>query len=122
MAGLFLGMMALPTGYVLANAASLVEGKGLRLLGGLLDVGLLGVSVAALLIVEEPAYAAAMAKTAEERYKRTKAQKMADTALGVAAVAANYAAAKYLIGSPTSTASNLVVGSLFAGYPAYIMS
>ena len=34
---------------------------------------------------------------------------------GVAGVAGNYAALKYLIGSPTSTLANLLVGTLFVG-------
>jgi hypothetical protein len=96
----------IPMGYVLANAASFIEGKGLRLVGGVLDTGLLFGSTYALIRYEVPAY---MEVTGFE------AKSGAEATLGVAGVAGNYAALKYLIGSPTSTVANLLVGTLFVG-------
>ena len=106
MAGMIIAAGLLPVGYVLANAASFIEGKGLRLVGGVLDTGLLIGSTYALIGYEVPAY---MEVTGFE------AKSGAEAALGVAGVSGNYAALKYLIGSPTSTVANLLVGALVVG-------
>ena len=106
MAGLIIAARLIPVGYVLSNAASFIEGKGLRLVGGVLDTGLLAASTIALISYEVPAY---MNVTGFE------ANSASEAALGVAGVAGNYAALKHLIGSPTSTMANLLVGTLFVG-------
>ena len=110
----------LPAAYAVANTASLVEGKGLRLLGGVLDVGLLGASVYTAIAIESEMYVAVMGPPKKRNVDNP--IDTADTILFATAVTGNYAAAKYLIGSPTSTVANLIVGAVTVGVPIFILS
>lgn len=119
MAGLVIATAMLPGVYVVANAASFIEGKGLRLLGGLLDVGLLIASVYTVIYVESEMYVAVVGQ--KKRHVDDKSDTL-DTVLFATAATGNYVAAKYLIGSPTSTVANLLVGAINIGIPIVILS
>ena len=87
-------------GYGLANAASYIEGKGLRPIGGILDTGILmGSTVGALYFNLEQIFT----------------NSPSALPLTVGLVAGGYTTAKFIIGSPTSVMANFVVGTLFLG-------
>jgi hypothetical protein len=91
--------------FAISNIGSLVEGKGLRIGGGLLDTGLLlGYSLAVINLSIDDLL---LPENADENTK---------SAVRSAAFVAMYAGTKYIIGSPTSMLTNaLVAGSFAAG-------
>jgi hypothetical protein len=106
MAGLIIAATALPGIFMLTNVASLAEGKGLRLAGGVLDVALVTCSVFA-------------AITAQERVNKRSlnTESVYEVALVAAGTGVTYATIKHIIGSPTSTTNNFVIGGAIIALP-----
>jgi hypothetical protein len=117
MAGLVGAMIALPYGYAVSNVASVVDGKGLRLAGGVTDSLLLaGTTVGVLLTVQ------VLTQTQDDN-ESLNIKKNPLLALGqTALVGGAYAGIKYYLGSPTSTVSDFAVGAAFTGLPVVLMS
>ena len=106
---LFFSLLAIPNAvgfYGLTNLASYYEGKGLRLVGGLLDVLLLTSS-------------AGLIQTIVELEKRDTFISPA-IVIKAATTGAIYTTAKYFIGSPTSITTNYVVGTAGGYVPAIV--
>lgn len=112
MADFVLVFIAVPTAaavYLITNVGSIIEGKGTRFTGGLLDVALMSGSIAAANVAMNLSE-----KTLVETLKIEDAGRpMTSTriALMSAATSATYVAAKSLVGSPTSLTTNLIVGA-----------
>jgi len=98
--------------FAISNIGSLVEGKGLRIGGGLLDTGLLlGYSLAVINLSIDDLL---LPENADENTK---------SAVRSAAFVAMYAGTKYIIGSPTSMLTNtLVAGSFAFGLTQYSLN
>ena len=89
--------------FAISNIGSLVEGKGLRIGGGLLDTGLLlGYSLAVINL------------NIDDLLLPENADKNTKSAVRSAAFVAMYAGTKYIIGSPTSMLTNTLVAGSFA--------
>lgn len=89
--------------FAISNIGSLVEGKGLRIGGGLLDTGLLlGYSLAVINL------------NIDDLLLPENADNNTKSAVRSAAFVAMYAGTKYIIGSPTSILTNTLVAGSFA--------
>ena len=88
--------------FAISNIGSLVEGKGLRIGGGLLDTGLL------------LGYSLAVINLSIDDLLPENADKNTKSAVRSAAFVAMYAGTKYIIGSPTSMLTNTLVAGSFA--------
>ena len=116
MAGLLLAAQIIPLPYIATNVASYVEGKGLRPIGGVMDtVMVLGATVAGSNVffrLIERDYSKPRKDISKEE---TNLQYRIGATVGGATTIGLYVGAKYLIGSPTSTWSNALVGASFPG-------
>jgi hypothetical protein len=93
--------------YGLTNLASYYEGKGLRLVGGLLDVLLLTSS-------------AVLVHNVLEHDGEPNTFISLPIVIKAASTGATYTMAKYFIGSPTSITTNYVVGTAGGYVPAIV--
>jgi hypothetical protein len=107
MAGLLLIPFLLPVAYGTANAGSYVEGKGLRVIGGVLDVGLMVAS----------AYGVGQEYDTYRTMRPEERGVGGNTALTAALFVGNYVALKRLTGSPTSIYTDAAVAGATAGIP-----
>ena len=105
MAGLILIPLTIPMAYVVSNAGSYIEGKGVRLIGGVLDVGLMAASTYG--VTQE-----------YDLYKTIRPEdKDINMTLMLSLFIANYVAMKRLIGSPTSIYTDAAVAGAVAMLP-----
>ena len=93
--------------YGLTNLASYYEGKGLRLVGGLLD---------ALLLTSSAVFVHNLLENDQKRDEFISLP----IVIKAASTGATYTMAKYFIGSPTSITTNYVVGTAGGYLPAII--
>ena len=110
----FIGFMivAIPNAvgfYGLTNLASYYEGKGLRLVGGLLD---------ALLLTSSAVFIHNVLEYDPDRNNPTFIS--LPIVIKAASTGATYTMAKYFIGSPTSITTNYVVGTAGGYVPAMV--
>lgn len=119
MAGLVIAALALPGIYTLTNVASLAEGKGLRLAGGLLDVALVTCSVFAAITAQGLITLAIEKQLKEGRVdeRSVNTDSVYEVALLAAGTGVTYATIKHIIGSPTSITNNLHVGGATIALP-----
>ena len=106
----FFMILAIPNAvgfYGLTNLASYYEGKGLRLVGGLLD---------ALLLTSSAVF---VHNVLEYDQKRDEFISL-PIVIKAASTGATYTMAKYFIGSPTSITTNYVVGTAGGYVPAMV--
>ena len=93
--------------YGLTNLASYYEGKGLRLVGGLLD---------ALLLTSSAVFVHNLLENDQKRDEFISLP----IVIKAASTGAPYTMAKYFIGSPTSITTNYVVGTAGGYVPAMV--
>ena len=111
MAGMLLIPLMIPVAYAASNAGSYIEGKGVRLIGGVLDVGLMAAST----------YVVSSEYDVYRKMRPEEKDIGGSIPLTVSLFVANYVAMKRLIGSPTSLYTDAAVAGDVAGLPFVVI-
>jgi len=122
MAGLVLFPVFVGLPLITSNVGSLVEGKGLRIGGALLDTAIFLGSTAATMTLSENHTIAEKVDEFTNSIKSDINTRDLDFAIGSVSIIGMYVGTKYLIGSPTSVLNNTAVATANMAVLYYIMS